>query len=199
MYQYFAPHLEPGKANASSSESDVSEHINVILADLVTHAPNSVVKVLPGMEDYLTADETAFLRLVCLENMDAFLLESVFRDEVWGFMQEPVSRDNEKRMLDTLIATCEGALSSFQTSDAQDRKALAADSSRDKYAAAVRLSEKAALKNTILILEEELEDLDDKEYYQERRLRLLNLDRPLDESEIIDPDVDIRRENIPGM
>ena len=150
-------------------------------------------------EDYLTADETAFLRLVCLEGMDAFLLESVFRNEVWGFMQEPVSRDNEQRMLDTLIATCEGALSAFQTSDAEDRKALAADSSRGKYAAAVRLSEKAALKNTILILEEELEDLDDKEYYQERRLRLLNLDRPLDESEIIDPDVDIRRENIPGM
>jgi [ribulose-bisphosphate carboxylase]-lysine N-methyltransferase len=152
--------------------------------------------------DYLTAEETAFLRLVCLQGSDAFLLESVFRNEVWYFMQEPVSPENEKMMLDTLIATCEGSLSGFATSDAQDREALANGSIREKRAAAVRLSEKAALKNTILILEEEMDTLDDKDYYQQRRLRELNLDRPLDESEIIDPDVDIRPESIgrlPGM
>jgi hypothetical protein len=31
---------------------------------------------------------------------------------------------------------------------------------------------------------------------QERRLKDLNLDRPLDESEIVDPDIAIRPENI---
>lgn len=36
-------------------------------------------------------DMLAYLRLVCLSKMDAFLLEAVFRKEVWGFMQEPVS------------------------------------------------------------------------------------------------------------
>lgn len=152
--------------------------------------------------DYLTADETAFLRLVCLQGSDAFLLESVFRNEVWYFMQEPVSEENEKMMLDTLIATCEGSLEGFSTSDAEDRKAIAAGSMRARRAAAVRLSEKAALKNTILILEEELDTLDEKDYYQQRRLRELNLDRPLDESEIVDPDIDIRPESIgrlPGM
>lgn len=152
--------------------------------------------------DYLTAEETAFLRLVCLQGADTFLLESVFRNEVWYFMQEPVSPENEKMMLDTLIATCEGSLSGFTTSDAQDHEALASGSIREKRAAVVRISERAALKNTILILEEEMETLDSKDYYQQRRLRELNLDRPLDESEIIDPDIDIRPESIgrlPGM
>ena len=131
--------------------------------------------------DFLSADEVAFLRLVCLQGMDAFLLESVFRNEIWGFMQEPVSMENEKMMLETLIATCEGCLSGFTTTDAEDAKALSGGSVREQRAAAVRRSEKAALKNTILILEEEIDSLEDKEYYQERRLRILNLDRPVDE------------------
>jgi [ribulose-bisphosphate carboxylase]-lysine N-methyltransferase len=131
--------------------------------------------------DFLSADEIAFLRLVCLQGMDAFLLESVFRNEVWGFMQEPVSKENEKMVLETLIATCEGCLSGFTSTDAEDTKALAGGSAREQRAAAVRRAEKAALRNTVLILEEEIDSLEEKEYYQERRLRMLNLDRPVDE------------------
>merc|ERR1712216_158406 len=129
--------------------------------------------------------------------MDKFQDDKLDILEIWGFMQEPVSMENEKMMLETLIATCEGCLSGFTTTDAEDAKALSGGSVREQRAAAVRRSEKAALKNTILILEEEIDSLEDKEYYQERRLRILNLDRPVDESEIVDPDIDIRRENIP--
>ena len=57
-------------------------------------------------------------------------------------MQEPVSEANEKLMLDTLIATCEGSLEGFLSSDSDDRKALASGSVRAQRAAAVRVSEK---------------------------------------------------------
>lgn len=36
-----------------------------------------------------------FLRLSMIGGDDAFLLESVFRDEVWDFMAEPISKTNE--------------------------------------------------------------------------------------------------------
>lgn len=35
--------------------------------------------------------------------MDAFLLESIFRPDVWDFMCEPVSEDNERAVCDTMI------------------------------------------------------------------------------------------------
>jgi len=45
----------------------------------------------------------------------------------------------------------------------------------------------------IFTLDDELQNLDAKEYYQERRLRGLNLDRPIDESEIVDSDIPFSR------
>lgn len=37
---------------------------------------------------------------------DAFLLESIFRSEVWDFMNEPVSRTNEEAVNDLLATRC---------------------------------------------------------------------------------------------
>lgn len=137
----------------------------------------------------------AFMRLVCIKATDAFLLESVFRNEVWDFMQDPVSPENEELVLDTLIATFEGSLETLL--DADPIPAGPDASQRGILAQTVRESEMRALQTAILFLEEDKKSLEQKEYYQERRLRSLNLDRPVDESEIVDPDVDIRRENVP--
>ena len=67
------------------------------------------------------------------------------------------------------------------STDAEDTKTLVEGSSREQRAAAVRRVEKVTHRNTVLILEEEMGSLEEKEYYQERRLRMLNLDRPVDE------------------
>lgn len=47
-----------------------------------------------------------FLRLRCLGGDDAFLLESIFRNEVWDFMNEPVSRTNEEDVNNLLVTRC---------------------------------------------------------------------------------------------
>lgn len=52
----------------------------------------------------------AFLRLLHLAGPDAFLLESIFRNEVWSHMQMPVSEDNEK-------AVCQSMAQGAQVSD----------------------------------------------------------------------------------
>ncbi len=51
-----------------------------------------------------------FLRLAKLGGKDAFLLESIFRQEVWGFMSKPVSEDNERMAVNAVIDVCRDAL-----------------------------------------------------------------------------------------
>lgn len=46
----------------------------------------------------------AFLRLLQLGGSDAFLLESLFRNEVWAHMQAPVSADNERAVCSSMVA-----------------------------------------------------------------------------------------------
>ena len=55
---------------------------------------------------------------------DAFLMESIFRNEAWGHMLEPVSQDNEAAVCESMVAGCEAALSAFTTSLAEDIRAL---------------------------------------------------------------------------
>jgi hypothetical protein len=52
-------------------------------------------------------------------------MESVFRREVWGFMQLPVSAENEQAMCESMIAGCEAAVASYPTSLADDIRQLA--------------------------------------------------------------------------
>lgn len=42
---------------------------------------------------------------------DAFLLEALFRNETWDFMLQPVSRENEDALCQSMIAGCRSALS----------------------------------------------------------------------------------------
>jgi len=146
-------------------------------------------------------DMMAYLRLVCITASDAFLLESVFRNEVWEFMQYPVSKENEKLVLDTLVGTVEGALEGFETTEGEDARAQASEDLplRERMAAAARLGERKALGVALQTYLSDLDTLDSKEYYQERRLQSLGLDRPIDESEIVDPDIEIRRQTFDDM
>lgn len=115
-----------------------------------------------------------FLRLVKLGSKDAFLLESVFRKEVWEFMSMPVSESNERDVLDAISNSCskglvemEGMEDSIGDDDVMSPASLCA---------IVRKSEKKALSSTIEYVNREKEALDLKEYYQERRLKDLGLD-----------------------
>lgn len=56
-----------------------------------------------------------YLRLVVLEGTDAFLLESIFRNSVWGHLDLPVSRANEELICRVVRDACKTALSGYHT------------------------------------------------------------------------------------
>lgn len=47
-----------------------------------------------------------FLRLRFVGGEDAFLLEGIFRSEVWNFMDEPISQANEAAVNGALATRC---------------------------------------------------------------------------------------------
>ncbi len=112
-----------------------------------------------------------FLRLVKLRQLDAFLLESIFRQEVWEFMSYPVSEPNEREVLEAVAAACTKGLNDQEEVESDDD-----ESSPLSLCSIVRDSEKKALKRTLEYVNREKEALDLKEYYQERRLKDLGLD-----------------------
>ncbi|RWW22157.1 hypothetical protein GW17_00013662, partial [Ensete ventricosum] len=56
-----------------------------------------------------------YLRLVVLGGTDAFLLESVFRNTIWGHLELPVSRANEEAICRVVRQACKSALSAYRT------------------------------------------------------------------------------------
>lgn len=56
-----------------------------------------------------------FLRLLALGGTDAFLLESLFRNSIWGHLELPVSRANEELVCQVVRKACEAALSGYHT------------------------------------------------------------------------------------
>lgn len=56
-----------------------------------------------------------YLRLVGLGGTDAFLLESIFRNKVWGHLELPVSRANEEMICRVVRNACKTALSAYHT------------------------------------------------------------------------------------
>ena len=62
-----------------------------------------------------------FLRLSCLAGADAFLLEPIFSNEFWGFLAEPVSRENEAALLDRVVAEATAARDGLLEPVAGDR------------------------------------------------------------------------------
>lgn len=117
-----------------------------------------------------------FMRLLNLQGEDAFLLEAIFRQEAWGLISEPVSEQNEQMVCTTMINGCEDALSAYPTRTEEDRAAAeTATDPRSKLAARVRMGEKQALTEVLGYFAGVETKLAQMEYYQERRLRSLNL------------------------
>lgn len=120
----------------------------------------------PGKDGEPDPAMMQFVRLCKLGSTDAFLLESIFRKEVWGFMSLPVSEQNELAVVNTIVDACEKAL--------EDMKECGEGG--PEVCTQIRESEVRALTRTMEYLQREKEALDLKEYYQERRLKDLGLD-----------------------
>ncbi|KAK9806256.1 hypothetical protein WJX72_007461 [[Myrmecia] bisecta] len=131
--------------------------------------------LLPNVEP--PKEMLAFLRLNNLSGADAFLLESLFRNETWGHMLAPVSMENEQAVFQSMIKGCREALQGYATTIDEDLALLRTvqKGGREEMAVRARLGEKEALDSTLRFFEERFAQLDNLEYYQERRLRSLGL------------------------
>lgn len=130
-----------------------------------------------------------FVRLCKLGGTDAFLLESIFRKDVWGFMSLPVSEQNELQVVTTIVDACQKAL---------DDLATCPEGGRD-VCVQLREAETKALTKTMEFLKREREALDLKEYYQERRLKDLGLDSDWSpEDDMVDPELGFGQTRLPG-
>ncbi|KAI3987708.1 hypothetical protein MKX01_028442 [Papaver californicum] len=118
-----------------------------------------------------------YLRLVALGGQDAFLLESVFRNAVWGHLELPISPANEELICRVLRETCKTALSKYATTIEEDEKLLQGGnlSPRLEVALGIRLAEKKILQQIDEVIRNREMELDELEYYQERRLKDLGL------------------------
>ncbi|CAM9342463.1 unnamed protein product [Ectocarpus sp. 4 AP-2014] len=133
------------------------------------------------------AELVRFLRLLCVSGDDAFLLEGIFRNEVWDFMNEPVSRPNEEAVNELLATRCEDELKAFFGTAKEEEDIVSGKveaSERQRLCAGVRQGERMALQMTRSWCESDSKALDRKEYYQERRLKELQLDLPWEVDEI---------------
>ncbi|XP_051146046.1 ribulose-1,5 bisphosphate carboxylase/oxygenase large subunit N-methyltransferase, chloroplastic [Andrographis paniculata] len=125
----------------------------------------------------LPAAMLPYLRLVALGGTDAFLLESIFRNSIWGFLELPVSRGNEELICKVVCEACESALSGYHTTIEEDEKVMEEGNlgTRHGVAVRIRLGEKKVLQQIFSIFKERETELDLLEYYQERRLKDLGL------------------------
>lgn len=147
----------------------------------------------------LEAEQTAeldpallqFLRLKFIEGKDSFILESCFSNTVWYQLSLPFSKVNELRVFEYILKECELDLKKIEEATGGNDDSIAKENDIKAALARLRLQEKAALQETIIKVQNELTTLngglDTREYYQERRLRELDLLKPLDESEIVMP------------
>lgn len=122
-------------------------------------------------------DLLAFLRLLNLNGADAFLLEALFRNEVWDHVQDPISEENERAVCLGIIEGCREALVGYGSSIDEDLALLRGGELSPEALAAVlvRLGEKEAIDATLQWFEERLQQLGRLEYYAERRLKRLGL------------------------
>lgn len=124
-------------------------------------------------------DLRTMLRLIHLGGTDAFLLEALFRDQVWELISLPVSRENEAMACASIVQALEQALESYPTTFEEDFALLAKgqvqEGSALEIAIRLRMGEKQALQTGIQFFNGVLDELDEIEYYQERRLKRLGL------------------------
>uniref|UniRef100_A0A7N0TSM6 SET domain-containing protein n=1 Tax=Kalanchoe fedtschenkoi TaxID=63787 RepID=A0A7N0TSM6_KALFE len=118
-----------------------------------------------------------YLRLVALGGTDAFLLESIFRNTVWGHLDLPVSRSNEELVCRVVREACASALSGYSTTVEEDAEIIESGSlnPRLEIAVGIRAGEKRVLRQIDGDFKERESELNEVEYYQERRLRDLGL------------------------
>ncbi|KAK7317967.1 hypothetical protein RJT34_02630 [Clitoria ternatea] len=117
-----------------------------------------------------------YLRLVALGGTDAFLLESLFRNSIWGHLELPVSRDNEELVCRVVREACKSALTGYNTTIEEDQKLKESNlDSRLAIAVGIREGEKQVLQQIDEIFNEKELELDQLEYYHERRLKDLGL------------------------
>jgi len=132
-----------------------------------------------------------FARLCQLGGTDAFLLESIFRKDVWGFMSLPVSERNELAVVNVISEICEKSLDDLGQ----------CPKGGPEVCTLLRESETKAITRTLEFLQREKEALDLKEYYQERRLKDLGLDSewsPEDDEGFPDQDLAFGQTRAPG-
>jgi [ribulose-bisphosphate carboxylase]/[fructose-bisphosphate aldolase]-lysine N-methyltransferase len=129
-----------------------------------------------------------FARLCVLGSNDAFLLESIFRQECWGFMELPVSEKNELDVITMITEACEKAMADFSS----------CPEGGPVICSKLRESETKALTRTVEYLQREKEALDLKEYYQERRLKELGLDSTWSPEDDMDPERVYGQSRSPG-
>lgn len=134
-----------------------------------------------------------FLRLKMLEGKDCFILEACFSDSVFYTLSSPFSRANELKVFRYLVDYCKSGLervNSMSSVEGDETISQGAGTGPEECMARLRLQERQVLKTNLDLLTAELiviQGPDTREYYQERRLRELNLLRPLDESEVVMP------------
>ncbi|KAL9678707.1 hypothetical protein QQ045_016556 [Rhodiola kirilowii] len=118
-----------------------------------------------------------YLRLVALGGADAFLLESIFRNTIWGHLDLPVSRGNEELVCRVVREACTAALSGYRTTIEEDQNILETWNidQRLQIAVGIRVGEKKVLQQIDEVFKEKELELNALEYYQERRLRDLGL------------------------
>lgn len=142
----------------------------------------------PGRDGEPDKAMIQFVRLCKLGATDAFLLESIFRQDVWGFMELPVSERNELDVVNTITEVCQSALAELNE----------CPGGGPEICSKLRESETKALTRTIEYLQREKEALDLKEYYQERRLKDLGLDSTWSPEADMDPDLSFGQTRAPG-
>ncbi|GLJ51996.1 hypothetical protein SUGI_1105260 [Cryptomeria japonica] len=117
-----------------------------------------------------------FLRLMALGGTDAFLLEALFRDSVWGHLSLPVSEANEATICKVILDGCQSALGGYATTIEEDKALLGQQlEPRLEIAVVTRLGEKRVLREIQSSFEGYRAQLDQLEYYQEKRLKDLGL------------------------
>nr|XP_018684034.1 PREDICTED: fructose-bisphosphate aldolase-lysine N-methyltransferase, chloroplastic-like isoform X2 [Musa acuminata subsp. malaccensis] len=116
-------------------------------------------------------------QLVALGGADTFLLESVFRNTIWGHLELPVSRANEEAICHVVRQACKSAFSVYHTTVEEDEKLMEGDNldERLRIAVCVRAGEKKVLQQIDGAFRERESELDILEYYHERRLKDLGL------------------------
>jgi [ribulose-bisphosphate carboxylase]-lysine N-methyltransferase len=156
---------------------------------------------IPGQDSSPDPKMIQFLRLKKLggrpKPLDAFLLESIFRKDVWGLMSLPVSEMNERAVVNEIMASCTKSLNEMGSVEEKDETLKEDETSPKSLCYTVRSLESKVLTRMLEHMKRESEALDLKEYYQERRLRELGMDSEWD-PDAMNSDVGWGQKRIPG-